>query len=200
MSLIIAMFSFSLAMSLSPGPVNMIILSSGVNYGVKKTIPYVSGATIGFTLLLLVIGLGLFEFIKVYPSFLNYLALGGSLYIGYIGYKIASSLPQIESKPGDLPKFHQGFMLQWVNPKAWIACISGVSLFSSVESNAPFLTFALIYFLVCYGSLALWAILGDRLSTLLNSTVRLRLFNIVLGAMLIATALYLLYSQNIMVY
>ena len=58
MSLLFAMFSFSLAMSISPGPVNMIILSSGVNYGVKKTIPYVSGATIGFTLLLLFTGLG----------------------------------------------------------------------------------------------------------------------------------------------
>ena len=53
LSLIFAMFSFSLAMSISPGPVNMIILSSGVDYGVKKTFPYLSGATIGFTSLLL---------------------------------------------------------------------------------------------------------------------------------------------------
>lgn len=96
LSLILAMCSFSLAMSITPGPVNMVILSSGINYGVKRTIPYVSGATIGFTLLLLFIGLGIFEFIKAYPFFLKYLAVGGSLYIIYTGYNIASSKPELE--------------------------------------------------------------------------------------------------------
>ena len=133
MSLLFAMMSFSLAMSISPGPVNMVILSSGVNYGVKKTIPYVSGATIGFTLLLLFIGLGFFQFINTYPFLLTYLAAAGSAYIIYMGYKIAISKPDIQVNQNDLPKFHSGFFLQWLNPKAWIACVSGVSIFSSAR-------------------------------------------------------------------
>lgn len=195
MSLLFAMFAFSLAMSISPGPVNMIILSSGVNYGVKRTIPYVSGATVGFTLLLLFIGLGFFQFIKAYPSFLTYLAIAGSLYIIYMGYKIASAKPDIEVKKADVPKFYQGFLLQWINPKAWIACVSGVSIFSSADSYDQFLIFSGIYFIVCYLSLAVWAILGDKVSLLLNSHIRLRFFNIAMGLLLIVTAAYLCYTH-----
>lgn len=195
MALLLAMFSFSLAMSISPGPVNMIILSSGINYGIRRTIPYVSGATVGFTLLLLFIGLGFFQMIQTYPAFLTYLAVGGSLFIVYMGYKIASSKPEMEVKQTDVPKFYEGFLLQWLNPKAWIACVSGVSFFSSVESYGPFLTFTGIYFLVCYASLAAWAILGDRVSTYLNTPLRLRLFNGTMGGLLIATACYLAYNH-----
>lgn len=195
MSLLFAMLAFSLAMSISPGPVNMVILSSGVNYGVKRTIPYVSGATVGFTLLLLFIGLGFFQFIQAYPSFLTYLAISGSLYIIYMGYKIASAKPDIKIKKGDVPKFYQGFLLQWINPKAWIACISGVSIFSKADGYDQFLMFSGIYFITCYLSLAVWAILGDKLSLLLNSHIRLRFFNILMGLLLIITAAYLGYTH-----
>lgn len=193
-SLLLAMFVFSLAMSITPGPVNMVILSSGVNYGIKRTLPYVSGATIGFTLLLLCIGFGFYQFIQTYPDFLTYLAIAGSLYIAYIGYKIAISKAKIDIQEQQAPKFHEGFILQWINPKAWIACISGVSIFSTSENYNQFLTFSVIYFLVCYGSLGLWAICGQRLSSLLKNSLRLKLFNLTMGVMLIGTAAYLGYS------
>lgn len=191
------MFLFSLVMSISPGPVNMVILSSGINYGIKKTMPYVSGATIGFTILLLCVGLVFEKIIKINPYFFTYLSLAGTLYIIYIGYKIASSKPKIEISKNDVPKFYEGFLLQWLNPKAWIACMSGASLFSSVISNRPFLTFTGIYFIVCYASLALWAIVGERISYLLNSERRIHLFNISMGMVLILLAVYLFFSQSI---
>lgn len=195
MTLLFAMFLFSLAMSISPGPVNMIILSSGINYGVKRTLPYVSGATIGFILQLLFIGFGFFQFIKTYPFFLKYLAVGGSLFIIYMGYKIASSKPEgMSGTKKEIPTFYEGFLLQWVNPKAWIACVAGVSIFSSAQSYNPLLIFISIYFVVCYASLTAWAILGDRISFLLKSHLRLRLFNLSMGLLLIVTAAYLCYT------
>ncbi|SRR5579883_2166948 len=195
MTLLLAMFSFSLVMSITPGPVNMIILSSGINYGVKRTIPYVSGATIGFILLLFFIGFGFSQFINAYPFFLTYLAIVGSLYIIYIGYKIASSKTELEICKKDAPKFYEGFLLQWINPKAWIACVSGASIFSSEGSYDSFLTFTIIYFIVCYISLSIWAILGDKVSYLLKDNFRLRLFNFTMGLLLIITAGYLCYGQ-----
>lgn len=196
MNLFFAMFFFSLAMSISPGPVNMVIISSGVNHGVRNTVPYVSGATIGFTLLLLFIGLGFFQVINVFPSFLKYLALAGSLFIMYMGYKIASSKPELElKKESSVPKFYEGFLLQWLNPKAWIACVSGASIFSSASSYAPFLTFVSIYFVVCYASLAAWAVLGSGISSLLSNHIRLYIFNIFMGSLLILTAAYLCYTN-----
>ena len=195
MSLLIAMISFSLALSISPGPVNMVILSSGASYGKRKTFPFVSGATIGFTLLLLFIGLGFYKVIELYPNILKYLAVAGSLFIAYMGYLIASSKPELDIKKQNQPTFIQGFLLQWLNPKAWIACVAGASLFSASHSNQVFLTFSLVYFLVCYLSLFAWSLLGNKVTVLLHSESRLKLFNQFMGGLLIATAFFLLYTQ-----
>ncbi|WMO16130.1 LysE family translocator [Pseudoalteromonas piscicida] len=195
MSLLLAMFSFSLAMSISPGPVNFVILSSGVNYGIRKTFNFVSGATIGFSLLLVFIGLGFHKIIDVYPLFLKYLSVVGSAFIIYMGYLIATSKPEVKIEKKARPTFLQGFLLQWLNPKAWLACVAGVSLFSSPESDAQFLAFSLIYFIVCYISLASWSLLGAKSALILNSKFRLKLFNLAMGLLLVSTACFLLYTQ-----
>jgi threonine/homoserine/homoserine lactone efflux protein len=195
MSLLIAMFSFSLAMSISPGPVNMVIVSSGASYGVRKTFSFVSGATIGFTLLLLFLGLGFYKVIDLYPSILKYLAIAGSFFIIYMGYLIALSKPELDIKEQKQPTFIQGFLLQWLNPKAWIACVAGVSLFSVPDSNQLFLTFSLVYFITCYFSLFSWSVLGNKVTILLNSEFKLKIFNQLMGGLLIITACFLLYSQ-----
>jgi len=194
-SLLIAMFSFSLAMSISPGPVNMVIVSSGASYGIRKTFSFVSGATIGFTLLLLFIGLGFFKIINIYPDFLKYLAILGSMFIIYMGYLIATSKPELNIEKQTQPTFIQGFLMQWLNPKAWMACVSGVTLFSVPNNNYVFLTFSLIYFFVCYLSLFSWSVLGDKVTIILNTERRIRVFNILMGGLLLVTACYLLYVQ-----
>ncbi|MCJ8319199.1 MAG: LysE family translocator [Colwellia sp.] len=195
MSVFIAMFSFSLVMSITPGPVNMVILSSGVNYGVRKTFSFVSGGTIGFTFLLLFIGLGFTEIIDLYPYFLKYLAVFGSLFIVYLGYLIATSRSKLAIKDLKQPTFLQGFLLQWLNPKAWIACMAGVSLFSSPNSHQQFLTFSMVYFLVCYLSLFSWSVLGNKAAIFLDSEFKLKRFNQMMGGLLMVTSCLLLYSQ-----
>lgn len=131
MSLFLAMCTFSLVMSITPGPVNLIIVNSGINNGLKKTFAFISGATIGFTLLLLLIGLGLNTFIAKQSSLFTYLSIGSSLFIIYIGYKIIKIKENIDiyNNEEKTPYFYEGFLIQWLNPKAWIASISGVSLF-----------------------------------------------------------------------
>lgn len=195
MSLLFAMFSFSLAMSISPGPVNFVIVSSGATYGVKKTFPFVSGATTGFTILLVFIGLGFYKIIELYPFFLKYLSIAGTTFIIYMGYLIATSKPEMKIEKQNRPTFLQGFLLQWLNPKAWLACVAGVTLFSSPEGNLQFLTFSLVYFVVCYLSLFSWSLLGDKATILLNSESRLRAFNLLMGILLVFTACFLMYVQ-----
>lgn len=194
-ALIFAMGMFSLSMSISPGPVNMVIVASGANHGFWRTFPFVSGATIGFTLLLIFVGFWFLKVIDRYPVFFEYLSVAGSAFIIYVGYRIASSHPELTVEKSDIPSFMQGFLLQWLNPKAWIACASGAALFSNTQTHSTLITFMVIYFVVCYLSLAAWAVLGDRVSILLNSTLRIRIFNLAMGGMLIATACYMLYLQ-----
>jgi threonine/homoserine/homoserine lactone efflux protein len=195
MTILIAMISFSLAMSISPGPVNMVIVSSGATHGIRQTFPFVSGAVIGFTLLLLFVGLGFYRVVNAYPFFLKYLGIAGSIFIVYMGYMIATSKPEIAIEERSRPTFPQGFLMQWLNPKAWMASMAGVSLFSAPTDNQLFLTFSLIYFLVCYLSLFAWSVLGDRVTILLNSETRIGYFNKLMGGLLVATACFLLYTQ-----
>ncbi len=198
MSLVFAMCLFSFSMSISPGPVNVITLSTGVNYGFKKSMPFVSGATVGFTLLLLMVGLGLYFVAEVSEVFLSLLTYVGAMFIAYMGIKLVSAettstLSSKDSK--DIPSFVDGFLLQWLNPKAWIACISGVSAFNLAYSLPLLSLFICLYFLVCYISIASWALLGDKINRLLNTPSHFKLFNVAMGGSLILVACYLIYLQ-----
>lgn len=194
MSVIFAMIIFSLSMSISPGPVNMIALSSGASHGFKVTMKFVSGATIGFSLLLLLIGLG-FEFIPFKQElFINTIKYLGCIFIAHMGYKIVIS--KHEPQIGDSSStFLHGFLLQWSNPKAWMACLSGISAFNTGNIKS-LLTFVLIYFFICYISIAFWALVGDRLRNIMKNKIYLRMLNVILGLMLMFIALHLFLMRN----
>jgi threonine/homoserine/homoserine lactone efflux protein len=195
MSFIIAIAMFALSMSISPGPVNMVTLTTGVNHGFWRAMPFVSGATIGFTLLLAAIGLGVSQLVERVPVFLTVLAYLGALFICYMGYKIAVSTPSIELASEQRPNFYQGFLLQWLNPKAWIAGLSCVSGFGLADSYGKLFLCCGIYFLICYASIASWAYLGSRLAGVMVSEARIARFNVVMGVALVLVAVYLLYLQ-----
>lgn len=195
LSLIAAMCIFSFTMSISPGPVNMTILASGATHGFRRTFPFVSGATIGFILLLLSLGLGLMQFVAAYPALLKYLSLAGSSLIIYVGYKIASASPELSVEKSVCPDFKQGFLMQWLNPKAWLACIAGISMFTTAESHAPLFLFSGLYFIICYLSLATWAALGSRFEIILNTRKKIQFFNKLMGSLLCLCAVYLLLTS-----
>jgi threonine/homoserine/homoserine lactone efflux protein len=171
----------------------MIIVASGATHGIRKTIPFVSGATIGFILLLLALGIGFLKFIAVYPAFLKYMAIGGASFILYMSYKLATSTPDLSPQNAQQPKFSDGFFMQWLNPKAWLACISGLSFFVDDTSIFPLFLFATLYFLICFISLSSWAVLGDRLNAIIGT--KLKVFNYGMALLLSSCAIYLLYSS-----
>jgi threonine/homoserine/homoserine lactone efflux protein len=194
LTIFLSMILFSLVMSISPGPVNMMIVTSSINNGFKNTFAFISGATIGFTLLLICIGFGLSKILNIYPSFLSYLEFFGFSFIVYMGYKIASSDSSLEIKDENKRnlRFYEGFLLQWLNPKAWIASLSGVSMFSG---NEKLLIFVFIYFIVCYLSLSFWGYLGLYFTKFLNTHNKLKFFNVIMGSILILSAVFMLLSN-----
>lgn len=191
-SVIIAMCVFSLTMSISPGPVNITIVSTGATYGFRRTMPFVSGATIGFVLLLLALGLGLMPLVMMYPASMRYLAVAGSLFIMFVGFKIATAREYISASAADCPSFRQGMLMQWLNPKAWMAGIAGISMFADATSHMWLPLFAGIYFWICFGSLTAWAVIGWKCGLLLKTSGRMRVFNMVAGFLLLLCAAYVL--------
>lgn len=188
----LTMFSFALVMSISPGPVNMMIITSSINNGFARTFSFISGATIGFILLLLCIGLGLSKIINFYPDILLYVKIFGFSFIIYLGIKILSSKPSLAINTNDKVnlKFYEGFLLQWLNPKAWIACLSAVSMYSSPEL---FFIFVIIYFVVCYLSLSFWGVLGSKVTRFFDTDFKLRVFNMIMGLVLIFCAIAMIF-------
>jgi len=188
----LSMLAFAFVLSIFPGPVNVLILSSSINYGFKKTFSFISGATIGFTILLIIISFGFKEFIIESPFLVSSIELFGSLFIMYMGYKIivSNSFNLNNDKSIQYLRFHEGFLLQWLNPKAWFASISGVALYATNEKNMYF--FIILYFLVCYLCLSFWAIVGNRISIFFNSDLKLKVFNLLMGGILIISALYII--------
>lgn len=191
MSLIIAMCVFSLSMSISPGPVNLITLSAGANHGFKKVLPFVMGAAIGFTSLLALIGLGVVQLIVLYPNLLNGLSILGAAMICYMGYKIATSRLEFKAAETKVPSFFQGFLLQWLNPKGWIASVSGVTAFIASGSYWLLAVFCGLSLIICFFSIACWTFAGDRVQLILSSDLRVRVFNRVMGMGLFFVAIYL---------
>jgi threonine/homoserine/homoserine lactone efflux protein len=194
---LLAMSAFALAMSISPGPVNMVIVASGAQHGFGRTLPFVTGATLGFTVLLLLVGVCLQGSVDANSSWLKVLAFAGSAFIAYVGYRLAGAPPEIvlESSRRPAPTFKQGLLLQWLNPKAWVACASGVSLFADPKAWSTLSLFATTYALICFASLAAWALMGDRMSTVLTNPRRMRAFNLIMGGLLIATAAHMAVAQ-----
>jgi threonine/homoserine/homoserine lactone efflux protein len=195
LTILLSMISFSFVMSITPGPVNIMIISSGINNGFRKTFSFISGATIGFTLLLFIIGLGLSNIYILYPKLFSIMEIIGSLFIMYMGYKITRSTDDLktQSHTKQTPKFYEGFLLQWINPKAWIASISGVSMF--ITNNTSLLIFIIIYFFVCYLSLSFWGVVGEKATIFFNTKMRLKIFNVVMGSILILSSFSLFLSN-----
>lgn len=195
MTVQIAMIGFSLAMSISPGPVNMITLSIGANSGMRSALPFVAGATIGFTLLLFLIGMGLGESAMKNTYFMVLINIVGSAFICYVGYKLATADGTLDIKNDKLPDFKHGFLLQWLNPKAWAACFTGVALFSTPSSNGSLYLFVAIYCVVCFFGIGAWAYFGDKALIFVNNPLRMRYFNRIMGGTLILITLFMLFQQ-----
>lgn len=195
MTVLFAMIGFSLAMSISPGPVNMITLSIGANSGMRSALPFVAGATIGFTLLLYLIGMGLGESAMKNSYFMVLINILGSAFICYVGYKLATADGIVNIKKEKLPDFKHGFLLQWLNPKAWAACFAGVALFATPASNGSLYLFVAIYFVVCFFGIGAWAYFGDKALIFVNNPLRMRYFNRIMGSILILITLSMLFQQ-----
>ncbi|MGF1907330.1 LysE family translocator [Aliivibrio salmonicida] len=200
MTLFLAMAMFALITSLSPGPVNILATITGANYGYVKTIPHIFGATVGFVSILILLGLGLIQVLDnshTATSILNYL---GSTFLFYLAYKVATSdrADQDRDNKGNAPTMVQGLLCQWLNPKAWIVSLSGVTVFSSngVIPLEDLGAFSMIFFIVCYCCISTWALLGLTIGRYLEHPIHYKIFNRLMGSLLALTVVYVFFISN----
>ncbi|MCF6440541.1 LysE family translocator [Pseudoalteromonas luteoviolacea] len=164
MLMILAMGLYAFSMSITPGPVNLIIFSGGMNRGIQATLPFILGATIGFSLLLLATGLGLGWVVQQHKWLVYSSTVIGCGFMMYLSLQLFKSEPRVGQTTAMRSGWWAGFMLMWLNPKAWLAAIAGNSLFIEPSQTSKLFVFVLIYSLVCFVSLLLWAVFGKQVS------------------------------------
>lgn len=192
-NLYLSMAAFALAASVSPGPVNIVALRSGTQFGFRASLAHVTGATIGFTVLLLLTGLGLHELLTVLPGFTRIIQWAGVAFLLFLAYKLAIDNGVIDAAEGGKgPSAWYGAMMQWLNPKAWLASIAGMGAYAANGDTTMIWHFTVIYFVICYLSIAAWAYAGTALRQLFKKPALMRSFNRGLALLLFASAVYLL--------
>lgn len=186
----IALAVFALVASITPGPSNFMLLTSGANFGFWRTLPQMLGITIGFSCLLLGVGFGLGALLTALPSLHLALKIAGSLYLLYLAWRIAMSRAlSAEAAATSRPMtFLESAIFQWINPKAWIVAMTVMAVYA--DPLSPFLSVGLIVFVfavVNLPSVSTWAGFGVALRGFLADPQRLKWFNIVMGVLLAAT-------------
>lgn len=192
MSIALSMAAFALATSITPGPVNVVALGAGARYGLRASLRHVTGATAGFTVLLLMIGLGLHEMLVQWPMLARAIRWAGVAFLIYVAWRLAVDDGLIDDAGTTRgPSLMMGATMQWLNPKAWLASVAGMGAYAASGESALVWQFAAIYFVVCFLSIACWAWAGASLRHALRQPARVRFVNRSMAALLAASALYL---------
>jgi threonine/homoserine/homoserine lactone efflux protein len=187
--LILAFVLYAFASSITPGPNNTMLLASGVNFGLRASLPHVLGVDIGFAILVLCCGMGIGSLFELWPVLHDVLKYAGALYMAWLAWKIAGSgAPQASGAKPRPVTFLQAAAFQWVNPKAWIMAIGAIATYTPAEGffhNVLIIT--LLYSLTGGPCSLAWAAAGTLLRGFLASPKRLQAFNIAMALLLMAS-------------
>ncbi|MBF8774993.1 LysE family translocator [Pseudomonas fulva] len=199
LDLLIAFVLFAFVSSITPGPNNTMLLASGVNFGVRRSVPHALGVSIGFMVMVLAVGLGLGEVFKAWPALYTVLRYAGAGYLLYLAWKIASSGP-IGTASTAAPKpigFWAAAAFQWVNPKAWVMAIGAITTYTPAQGYvANVVVIAAVFALVNLPSVGVWVMFGSALRGLLQNPRALMLFNVLMAALLVISLYPLLFVES----
>lgn len=191
--LILTLVAFAFLSAGTPGPNNVMLMASGMNYGFRRSLGHITGVALGFPLMIVAVGLGLSQLFAMVPWLEMALKYVCAAYLIYLAYKIATARPKIAEGgalevSGSPLTFVQAAAFQWVNPKAWVMATTALTVYAlplSSTGNA----FAVAAAFVFAGTFTAssWTALGDRLRLFFSDPVRLRIFNAVAAVLLLAT-------------
>jgi threonine/homoserine/homoserine lactone efflux protein len=189
-SLLIAFVLFATVMFFTPGPNNIMLLSSGLTYGFRPTLPHIAGITFGFAFMIGAVGLGLGTIFITFPVLQTILKYAGVAYLIYLAAAIARSGPVSagqDNRRGPMT-FLGAAMFQWVNVKGWVMVIGTITAYAAI-SPYPWNIVIQVGLSLLLGALSctVWALFGSALRPVLTSRRAVRAFNIVMAVLLLAS-------------
>ena len=185
--LLLALTLFAFVSSITPGPNNLMLMASGANFGFRRTFPHLLGVGIGFTLMIVLVGVGLVQVFDLYPISHQILKLVSVIYLLWLAWKIANAAtPEGDVQSEGTPiTFIQAALFQWVNPKAWTMALTAISAYTPDQTLYYVSLVALVFGIVNLPSVSLWTVLGEQMARFLTSAARLRAFNWAMAGLLV---------------
>jgi threonine/homoserine/homoserine lactone efflux protein len=189
-SILIAFVIFASVMFVTPGPNNIMLLSSGLTHGFRLTLPHVAGIAFGFAFMIGAVGLGLGTIFITYPVLQTILKYAGVAYLVYLSAVIAMSAPAVPDQVAARRPmtFWGAAMFQWINAKAWVMVIGTITAYAAIAvfpwNIAIQVALSLILGVL---SCTAWALFGSLLRPFLTSRKAVRGFNIVMALLLLAS-------------
>tara|TARA_R110002126_G_scaffold150368_3_gene296580 strand:- start:87 stop:710 length:624 start_codon:yes stop_codon:yes gene_type:complete len=192
MDLFLAVLFFAVSTTITPGPNNVMIMSSGVNYGIRQSVPHWLGICIGFPLMVLLVGLGFGVVFERFPHLHQLIKILGTAYLLWLAWRIASARPETIATGKSKPfSFIQAALFQWVNGKAWVMASGAVAAFTSVTGVYWYqvMIITLAFLVVAFPCVGIWLVFGAGLRNVLTKPILQRLFNICMGVILLLSVI-----------
>lgn len=177
------------------------LLAAGANFGVRRTLPHAAGVVIGFTLMIIIIGLGAAQIFQKFPVAHTVLTGASIAYLLYLAFKIATSAPKsTHNRTSGTPiTFFQAVMFQWVNPKAWTMALAAITVYTpQPTTNFHVVIVSLIFGAINLPSISVWLVLGVQMRRFLTTDKRFRAFNWTMSILLVLSLYPILNLQQIM--
>ena len=190
-NLIFALVSFYFVMYVTPGPNNAMVLASGLKFGFFKSIPHMTGITIGHVTQLILVCLGLGKIFQIYPEIQSILKILCAIYLIYLGYKIVGSFSKLKDDDSRPLKFYEAALFQIVNPKAWTISSMAASSFLPKDGNLFFsiIFIASVALIICPISISPWAAFGSGIKNLVKNNKIKVIIEFFLAFLLLITAI-----------
>jgi threonine/homoserine/homoserine lactone efflux protein len=193
-----AFLVFGAAAAFTPGPNNVMLLASGVNFGFVRTLPHIMGVGVGFSVMIMLIGVGLGAMFVRYPILHTLLKYAGAAYLLYLSWAIARSggAGGIDTGSAGRPmSFFGSAAFQWVNVKGWIIALGAVTTYAGIaEYPTNIIIQGLAFCVLGLASAATWAAFGSSLRYVLETPKALRVFNVAMGLLLAASLVPVLWE------
>ena len=184
-----AILLFAFSTSFTPGPNNLLLITSGAKFGLARTWRHILGISFGFPLMIAVIAFFLGAVFQALPWLHALLNVVGAAYLLYLTWKILMASGAVErGQVGQPIGFVEAALFQWVNPKAWVMATGAIAAYTTPAGfGLEVALIVLVFACVGFASSLTWAAGGSLLARFLHTPGRMRAFNIVLGLMLLAS-------------
>jgi threonine/homoserine/homoserine lactone efflux protein len=189
-----ALIALAVGTLFTPGPNNAMLAASGATFGFRRSIPHLLGVGIGFSAMLLIVGLALGQLFQASAVLREGLRWGGIALLLWLAWKVATSTKTGATSGAARPMSFAGAAgFQWINPKAWPMAVAATAQFihpgdpvtTALIVTATFMTLGLL-------SSTAWVLAGQAIARFLTSDRRLRAFNITMALLIVLSVAELL--------